>query len=118
MAKTKPIGAVLREARLEAGLSTRDLERLTGVANGAISQLESGARKSPAFATIFRLAKALGISMDEIAARIEGRSGKAGGSDAAVPKALTALSKAEAEHERLGKALTAAKDALTPKRSK
>lgn len=118
MAKSKPIGAVLREARLEAGLSTRDLERLTGVANGAISQLESGARRSPAFATVLTLAKALGISMDEIAARVEGRVGKAGGSDAAVPRALNALAKAEADHARLAKALATAKDALSVKRSK
>lgn len=66
--KTKlvPIGQALRKARVAAGLSQSDVARLTGMSVGQISQIEAGVRKSPAFVTVLRVARALHISLDSL----------------------------------------------------
>jgi len=63
----KTLGTVLRRVREEAGVSQRDLARLTGMAVGQISMLETSGRENPGFMTIARLAKALRVSMDALA---------------------------------------------------
>jgi transcriptional regulator with XRE-family HTH domain len=63
----KMLGTVLRRVREEAGVSQRDLARLTGMAVGQISMLETSGRVNPGFMTIARLAKALRVSMDALA---------------------------------------------------
>jgi transcriptional regulator with XRE-family HTH domain len=50
-------------ARSVAGLSSHDLDRLAGLAEGHTSLLENGKRK-PAGETAAKLAKALGCSTD------------------------------------------------------
>lgn len=96
MAKT--IGEVLRQARRDAGLSTRDIERLTGMSTASLSQIETGIRKDPGFRTVLRIARAIGISMEEIALRLEGQGAiGAGGSKRTVPAALALLTKAHQE---------------------
>jgi transcriptional regulator with XRE-family HTH domain len=70
----KSIGEVLRQARREAGLSARDLERLTGMSTASLSQIETGVRRDPGFRTVLRIARAIGISMEEIAQRMEGQT--------------------------------------------
>jgi transcriptional regulator with XRE-family HTH domain len=67
MAKT--LGEVLRKARLEAGLSLRDLERVIRMPASQLSQIENGTRADPAFSTVVRIAKGLGISLDTLASR-------------------------------------------------
>lgn len=111
MAKHKRIGEVLREARLEKGLSTRDLERSTGMGTGEISQIENGRRADPAFSVILRLARGIGISMEELALRTEGTV-TTGRSSASPAKVASALARAQAQHEKLGAALGAASEAL------
>jgi transcriptional regulator with XRE-family HTH domain len=64
----KQLGAALREARERAGLSQSALGQLAGLAPNMISRIESGERPNPQFATIARIAKAIGVSLDTIAA--------------------------------------------------
>ena len=63
----KAIGAVLREARERAGISQSGLGQLIGMAPNMISRIEAGVRETPSFATIARIAGALGISLDQVA---------------------------------------------------
>lgn len=62
------LGTVLRQARLDAGLSLRDLSRASGLTASQISQIETGKRPDPGFHTVTKAAKALGISLDDLAA--------------------------------------------------
>lgn len=71
MAKT--VGAVIREVRAELGLSMRDLARKTGMTTSYLSMLETGARKDPGFGTVLRIARGLGVSVEDLALRLEGR---------------------------------------------
>ena len=113
VAKGITLGTALRAARLEAGLSTRDLERATGMSNGQISKVEGGVRPDPSFRTVMRLAHGIGISLDDLVARMEGRASPASAiSVAARAKALASLKEAKTEHERSGKAIDAATRAL------
>jgi transcriptional regulator with XRE-family HTH domain len=112
VAKTKRIGEILREARLEKGLSARDLERLTGMGTGEISQIESGRRADPAFSVILRIARGIGISMEDLSLRFEGRPSGGRASTVSPAKAASALAKARSQHAKLGEALQAASDAL------
>ena len=98
----RKIGEVLRQARQEAGLSIRDLERLTGMASAAISQVENGVRRDPGFSTVLRLARATGISLDDLVVRIEGRTTTSHlSSSRQIAKALSRLEKAKANSSRV-----------------
>lgn len=97
----RKIGEVLRQARQEAGLSIRDLERLTGMASAAISQVENGVRRDPGFSTVLRLARATGISLDDLVVRIEGRTTSHLSSSRQIAKALSRLEKAKANSSRV-----------------
>jgi transcriptional regulator with XRE-family HTH domain len=54
------LGSRLRETRNNRGLSTTDLERLSGAGQGNISDYENG-KKQPKTATVKKLSTALGI---------------------------------------------------------
>lgn len=113
VAKGITLGTALRAARQEAGLSTRDLERITGMSNGQISKVEGGVRPDPSFRTVMRLAHGIGISLDDLVARMEGRASPASAiAIAARAKALASLKEAKTEHERSGKAIDLAARAL------
>ena len=59
MAKT--LGEVLKQARLDRGLSLRDVERETGIKNAHVSQLENGTIMKPEMALIWELAALYGL---------------------------------------------------------
>ena len=61
------LGTSLRKAREQAGLSQSGLARAAGIAPDVVSRIESGARANPGFATVARLASALGLSLDALA---------------------------------------------------
>jgi transcriptional regulator with XRE-family HTH domain len=63
-------GAVLREARMERGLSQEDLGFESGYHRTYVSLLERGL-KSPSLQTIFELARALNIQPSDLLTRIE-----------------------------------------------
>ena len=59
---------LLIEARKKAGVSTRELERLSGVSKSYISMLEGGQRGVPAPEILQKLAGPLNVSYDELMA--------------------------------------------------
>jgi len=109
--QTKTIGDFLREARREAGLSTRDVERITGMSTAAISQIENGHRRDPGFSTVLTLARALGITMEDLALRYEGQPRSSAARKRQLSAALSELARAEHEAlqlaERIGRATVA-----------
>lgn len=118
MAK-KRIGSALRQARLQAGLSMRDLERRCGLSTGEISQIETGRRVDPGFSVVLRVARGIGISLDDLAARLEDGGAPtvpAGAKKAA--KAQAAFEKAADQYRRLGAALDRIADAFGEPRAK
>jgi transcriptional regulator with XRE-family HTH domain len=64
---TPPLGLRLRELREERHMSVRELSDRSGVTAGVISRLERG-HMEPKPEAIERLAAALGVTVDELAA--------------------------------------------------
>ncbi len=56
----------LRELREARGLSYRKLAQLSGVSLSQIEKIESGFAKDPRVCTLCKLAKALGIGLDDL----------------------------------------------------
>jgi transcriptional regulator with XRE-family HTH domain len=86
----RPLGRTLRDARIKRGLSLRDLERVTGIAVSQLSRMELGTRKNPSFATIARVAAALGVSLDVLSASA-GIGGGDSFDDGRIPGAVKVL---------------------------
>ena len=63
-------GKVLREVRLEAGLTQEQLGLEAGVRRTFVSLLELG-EQQPTLTTIIKLAEALGTTPSELIARVE-----------------------------------------------
>lgn len=59
------LGARLREARLQRGLSLRSVAQALGVSASLISQVEIG-KTQPSVSTLYALANHLGVSLDEL----------------------------------------------------
>src|SRR5688500_24337 len=59
------LGSRLRQARLQANLSLREMARQLGVSPSFVSQLENG-KSQPSVATLYSLAQLLGVSMDRL----------------------------------------------------
>src|SRR3712207_8306453 len=59
------LGGRLRQARLQANLSLREVARQLGVSASFVSQLETG-NSQPSVATLFSLARLLGVSIDRL----------------------------------------------------
>jgi transcriptional regulator with XRE-family HTH domain len=59
------IGARLREARLQRGLSLRSVAQALGVSASLISQVETG-KTQPSVSTLYAMVTHLGVSMDEL----------------------------------------------------
>jgi len=66
----KTLGGIFLEARRRSGLTIREISKASGLTSSQISQLETGKRPEPGFKTVAKLAKALRISMDDIAAEM------------------------------------------------
>ena len=62
------LGELFSLARELKGWTLRDLEAKTGVSNPQLSQIETGKVKDPGLSTVVRIADALGLSMDRVAA--------------------------------------------------
>lgn len=71
MVDLKYIGRQLKTKRKQRGLTLEGLEGLAGVARARISQIENARRPQPTFDTIARIARALDVSLDELAGRGE-----------------------------------------------
>lgn len=64
----------IRELRNKKGLSQEKLARLADVSYNTIVKIESGESKNPTFQTITGIAKALGVSLDQLADKGENKS--------------------------------------------
>jgi len=62
------LGARLREARQEQGLSLRSLAQSLGVSASLVSQVEMG-KTQPSVATLYAMASHLGVSLDALVGR-------------------------------------------------
>lgn len=67
----KSIGASIKEHRVVRGLSQKQMAALIGVSHVAVSYWENGVN-IPNVADCWRLADALGISVDELVGRDKG----------------------------------------------
>lgn len=56
----------VRKARKKKGLSQDKLAREAGVAYNTVVKIESGENKNPTIETLLSIAKALGVSVDEL----------------------------------------------------
>jgi transcriptional regulator with XRE-family HTH domain len=70
----KTVGEVLRGIREDADLSRSAVARKAGMEPGALFRVENGS--APTFELVWRVAKALGVSLDEIAAAAFGRAAR------------------------------------------
>jgi transcriptional regulator with XRE-family HTH domain len=85
--KAENIGARLREARLERGMSLRSVAQELGVSASLISQVETG-KTQPSVSTLWALVTHLGVSIDDLLGT--GRlSVEADQAVAAIPQALS-----------------------------
>ena len=75
MEQTLRLGARIRSRRREVGMTAARLAAAAGVTENAIRKLESGDSAEPRFSTGVRIAQALELSSDELAARITAPSG-------------------------------------------
>ena len=60
------IGNNLRKLRKRKGLSQEKLARLANISLNTLTKIESGFAQKPTIQTVVKLAKALGISIDEL----------------------------------------------------
>lgn len=68
---TTRFGAIVRERRLALNMSTIALGKTAGISKGFVSQIELGGRRHPSFINVVRLAKALKLTLDELAEAAE-----------------------------------------------
>jgi transcriptional regulator with XRE-family HTH domain len=61
------LGELIGLARECKGFTLRDLEKISGVSNSLISQIETGKVKDPGFSIVVRLVDALGTTLDRAA---------------------------------------------------
>ncbi|MGW6542628.1 helix-turn-helix domain-containing protein [Streptomyces massasporeus] len=90
-----PVGARIRQARLERGTSLRALAREIGVSASLVSQIETG-KSQPSVSTLYAITTTLGISVESLfdareTARESVAAGPLAASPATVPHALAAL---------------------------
>jgi transcriptional regulator with XRE-family HTH domain len=64
MATLADLIGIARECK---GWTLRDLEKMSGVSNALISQIETGKVRDPGFTTVIRLCDALGVTLDRAA---------------------------------------------------
>lgn len=62
------IGELICVARECKGWSLRELEKRTGISNALLSQIETGHIKSPSWRNVVKIAKALNLKLDRLAA--------------------------------------------------
>jgi transcriptional regulator with XRE-family HTH domain len=61
-----PIGQNVKRLRAAAGMTQQDLAVAAGLSTSVVSQIEQGTNADPRMNTLAALAKALGVSVDEL----------------------------------------------------
>lgn len=98
MAET--LGRVLAAARVQRGWSLREVERLTGISNAHLSQIETGSITRPDTYLLWTLADTYELDFDGLmllAGRIEPRTGNRASLTGVAFKTLQSLTPAEQE---------------------
>jgi transcriptional regulator with XRE-family HTH domain len=86
-AAVPPVGARIRRARQDSGLSLRALAREIGVSASLVSQIETG-KSQPSVSTLYAITTALGISVESL---FESREPATATLGATAPHALAAF---------------------------
>lgn len=60
------IGKNIKKIRQQKKLSQEKLARLTDISLNTLTKIESGFTKKPSIQTIYKIAKALGVSMESL----------------------------------------------------
>ena len=60
------LGQLIRQARVRAGLSLRNLEAITGIPRATLNRLERNQANNPSADTLLRLADALELNSDDL----------------------------------------------------
>lgn len=60
------LGNNLKKLRINKKLGVRELERISGVSNPIIINIESGKAKNPTIKVVAKLAKALEVTIDDL----------------------------------------------------
>ncbi|MFD5335523.1 helix-turn-helix domain-containing protein [Streptomyces hawaiiensis] len=85
-----PVGARIRQARLERGTSLRALAREIGMSASLVSQIETG-KSQPSVSTLYAITTALGVSVESLFdVRESAVASPPGATPATVPHALAA----------------------------
>lgn len=71
MAKPNPLGRHIARQRKAAGLGLREAAALAKINGAYLMRIESGAVVEPSFRTIVRISRAIGIPLDELAAKVK-----------------------------------------------
>ena len=66
MSKNENLAKNVEKLRKQKGLSQEKLARLADVANNTIIKMESGENKNPTLETLRKVARAFGVSVDEL----------------------------------------------------
>lgn len=66
MSKTTTIAKNIKKYRTEKGLSQDKLARLADIAHATIIKIESGGIQSPTIDTVQKIAKALGVGLEDL----------------------------------------------------
>ncbi|GAA2385404.1 cupin domain-containing protein [Streptomyces coeruleofuscus] len=85
-----PVGARIRQARLERGTSLRALAREVGVSASLVSQIETG-KSQPSVSTLYAITTVLGISVESLFDARASSPMAGADSHGAVPPALAAF---------------------------
>jgi transcriptional regulator with XRE-family HTH domain len=64
--QAKRLGALIKDQRLKLGIGLREAGRRTGIDDGLLSRMESGAILTPAPDKLARIAEVLGLSLSDI----------------------------------------------------
>ena len=72
---TQTVGAVIRDKRIQKGMTQELLSGLAGIARTHLTMIENGT-KQPNFETIWRIAIALELRPSELVAAIEEQAGR------------------------------------------
>lgn len=97
-----PIGERIRQERLRRGVSARALAREIGVSASLISQIETG-KSQPSVSTLYAITTALGISVEDIFAPVDGDgAGPAPAPPASVSETISGLRVLGAARRRIG----------------
>ncbi len=66
MSNNQNLANNIKKLRESKGLSQEKLARLADIANNTLIKMESGENKNPTLDTLKKVAKALGVSVDEL----------------------------------------------------